>query len=92
MNMKPLAKIKNETEANYPEIKEMGEDLKSLKNHAVDLGTHIKEDGQQQIEAAKESAMTRVHKVEQQVKANPMASVAIAFGAGVLASVILGRR
>ncbi len=87
----------------YPEIDEIREDLNSLKGNVVELTKHIQKDGIKQAEEVgtnvKKSAaalqlrgLQEMKKVEKQVKQKPAQSLAIAFGTGVLLSMLMNRR
>jgi ElaB/YqjD/DUF883 family membrane-anchored ribosome-binding protein len=84
----------------YSEIEDIRDDLDSLKTNVVGLSRHIKEDGEAQTRELKKLAFSRWAKMkltgkdyydrtEAQVKAQPLKSVALAFGAGMLARTIL---
>lgn len=87
----------------YPEIDDIKADLKSLKNHANELGHHVKEDGKERIDAIKVDAQEQLHhmkdasrkqlrSIESYVAENPVQSLAYAFLGGIAASLLLGRR
>jgi len=87
----------------YPEINDIREDLSSLKDNTVKLSRHIKEDGMEQASEVGRSVSRQAHDLmengeknmkvlERKISEKPMQSIAIAFGAGLLASVLLGRR
>ncbi len=91
------------TATKYPEVKNIKQDLTSLKQHASELTEHVKEDGAKQAEEIKEYAAERfsefkdstqkqIEAVEGYVQKKPVQAVAIAFGAGLIASLLLGRR
>ena len=46
----------------------------------------------ERVDALKDTSVQAVEKVESRIKAKPAQSVALAFGAGVLASLLLGRK
>lgn len=99
-----MSKSKNITETNtYPEINDIREDLDSLKNNVIELTRHMRKDGKAQTEELKGTLMERLtdmkttgsaqyHNVETRIKQKPAQSVAIAFAAGLAASLLLGRR
>ncbi|MCD8497031.1 MAG: hypothetical protein LRZ85_02460 [Alphaproteobacteria bacterium] len=89
--------------SSYPEVEDIRGDLNALKKDAIKLGNHVAADGKERLQEMSQSAKeqisslkaageTQIHSLEERVKAKPMQSVAIAFGAGLLASVLLGRR
>lgn len=95
--------MKTVSKNGYPEIDEIRHDLESLKGNVVELTKHIKNDGAHQTQEMKETLAKKIdkfkhysedqlHHVEDQVKAKPGQSIAIAFLAGAAASVLLGRR
>lgn len=88
---------------NYMEIDEIREDLDSLKDNVVELTKHLKKDGVQQahelsdiakerLELFKMQGRRQLKSVEKQVKAKPTQSLAMAFAAGALASMLLRGR
>lgn len=95
-----MPKAKN----SYPEIKEIKDDLNSLRDNVVELTKHIQKDGVEQAEEVGAIAKKRINKLqvrgrremkrlEKQVKEKPSQSIAIAFATGVVASMLLrGRR
>lgn len=87
----------------YPEIGDIREDLHSLKDNTVKLGRHLKEDSVEQAGEVGRSVQRQAHHlmengeknlkiVEKYIAEKPVQSIAIAFGAGLLASMLLGRR
>lgn len=87
----------------YPEINDIRHDLDSLKTNVVELTKRITAQGTVQAEHLKDAAYTRLthlgeesltqfKHLEDQIRAKPGQSVAIAFAAGVVASLLLGRR
>ena len=87
----------------YPEIKEIKKDLSSLKSNTVDLARHVQSDGAEQAAVLtekskdyynqlKEKGTREFHKMEDAVRDKPARSVAFAFAAGVVASLLLARR
>ena len=103
-----MAKIKNElTEAKihkeYPEIDDIRQDLDSLKNNVVELTRHVQANGieranilteraREQVKHLQERGYAEIQKVERRVKDYPAQSLAVAFGAGLIASMFLRRR
>lgn len=80
----------------YPEIQDIGNDLKSLTSNVGELAHHIKEDsvsGLSEFAQAEIKQLTSfAKKLEDAVKRKPVQSIAIAFAGGLIASVLLGRR
>lgn len=98
-----MAKAKTTAKPKYNEIDEIRDDLNSLKNNVVELSRHLKSDGLAKTESAKASALSRlddvkaegqrrVGQIEGRVKAKPAESVAVAFAAGLAASLLLRRK
>ena len=94
---------KTKTKTTYPEIDDIRDDLDSLKSNVVELTKHVKHDGEIQTRKMQDALKTRLQemrisgrkqyqKVEKQVKAKPAQSMAIAFAAGVAASMLMRRR
>ncbi len=86
----------NTSNSTYPEIKDIANDFVSLKDDIGHLGTHIKEDGMRdlsnQASRGYDSAKVFGHKVEAQIKEQPLQSLAIAFASGLMISLMLGRK
>ncbi|MAS87272.1 MAG: hypothetical protein CMH30_04760 [Micavibrio sp.] len=87
----------------YSELDDIKKDLTSLKKDTIKLAEHVKKDGATQASHLKEvvseqadhlqdMGKSQLKNLEKQVKAKPAQSVAIAFAAGVLTSILLGRR
>ena len=83
----------------YPEIKEIRDDLDSLRDNVIGLTKHIKKDGVEQAEEmsayAKKSIVRgqdELKKIEDQVRKQPGKSLAVAFAGGLIASMLLNRR
>lgn len=87
----------------YPELQDIREDLDSLKSNVVELTKHIGKDGADQTHELKKVLESRWSKmqtsgreqyknIERRVKAKPGQSMAIAFAAGLAASLLLRRR
>jgi ElaB/YqjD/DUF883 family membrane-anchored ribosome-binding protein len=92
-----------QAQSEYPEIKGIKKDLSSLKANTVGLARHVQADGVEQAAALsektqdlvarlKEKSATEFHKIEDQVRAKPGQSIAMAFAAGIVASFLFGRR
>ena len=90
-------------EAHYPEVTEIKEDLASLKGNVSDLARHAGQDTKAQAEVVKKGffesltqlkifGKNQAHEVEDIVKEHPAKSVAAAFAAGLVTSVIFGRK
>ncbi|HRC26925.1 MAG TPA: hypothetical protein PKX87_05790 [Alphaproteobacteria bacterium] len=92
------------TQSAYQDVKEsVKEDAQDLASNAIRYGQRLKEDGkekvgemarsvQNQIEDWKKTGSDQIERMSEQVKSNPVQSVALAFGAGLLASFFLRRR
>lgn len=89
---------------NYePEIYNIKEDLQTLKADASNLVQHVVADGQEKLreagqitsntyESLKSIGARQLKKAELEIKAKPIQSIAVAFGVGLVASFLLGRR
>lgn len=86
----------------YEEIDDIKHDLDSLRNNVVKLTRNLKEDGMETAGQVKEHLKDSMHalrekgeesmkRVEEKVRDNPRNSVLLAFGAGILASILLRR-
>ncbi len=91
------------TRSEFPEIEEIKQDIDSLKNNVVELTKHVQSEGRSQankiselaadrITDLKKSAQLEYLKAEKAVKAKPGQSLAIAFGAGLLAAFLFRGR
>lgn len=87
----------------YSEIDHIREDLDSLKNNVVELTRHLSKDGNAQVVQLGQSLMERVAEarksgkqqyklLEKKVKDKPGQTLALAFGAGIIASILMRRR
>lgn len=87
----------------YPEAERIKEDVASIKDNAVQLGHRVKDQGAekaQQVKEAvvegynrfKETGSDQMKEVERRVREKPIQSLAIAFGVGLVASLLFGRR
>lgn len=87
----------------YEEIEHIREDLDSLKNNVVELTKHLKQDSKAQSKEISKEMKTRLQmlqdqgrthykNVEKHVQDKPGQSIAIAFAAGLAASMLIGRR
>lgn len=87
----------------YPEINDIREDLNTLQTDAVRLGRRVAADGkeklqdmaqnaQEQLSTLKDQGSKQMEYLEGRIRTKPVQSIAIAFGAGLLASLLLGRR
>jgi ElaB/YqjD/DUF883 family membrane-anchored ribosome-binding protein len=96
-------KMSKSPKSDYPEIDEIRQDLDSLKTNIVELTRHVQEQGVEQVHELGAAAQKKVadlkktgnrelHKLEDQVKAHPGQSMALAFAAGLALSVLMGRR
>lgn len=95
--------LSSELAVEYPEIQEIRDDLNSLKDNVFELSRHIKNNSGHHLEDAKHYAekqlgkvrhagVTALHKVEDRVTEKPGQTIALAFFAGLAASLLLGRR
>ncbi len=86
----------------YEEIDDIKSDLDSLRSNVVQLTRHLKHDGletaanvkellKESMEELRTKGEESLHRVEDKVRDNPRNSVLLAFGAGVLASLLLRR-
>ncbi len=87
----------------YPEIKNIKEDIGSIKDNAVELSRHLTKDGIEQTEELKArtaetfedlkgASRDQIKRLEMHVRQKPAQSMAIAFAGGLLASFLLNRR
>lgn len=80
----------------YPEIDDIQEDFSALKSDTAELARHVQSDGTQKAadisSNLKARAAEQLHKAEKLVKEKPVQGIAMAFAAGFLASILLGRR
>lgn len=87
----------------YPEINEIREDLDSLRTNVVELTKHIRKDSTAQTREVQKMLSHRLHDLEARaqksyknmengIKAQPGKSVAMAFAAGLVASMLFTRR
>lgn len=67
-------------------------DLSELRDETSHLGESLLHAGSEQLQHTKETLQNKLNTIEEFVKEKPGQSVAIAFAAGLLASLILGRR
>lgn len=84
------------------DVSAIRQDLKNLKEDTASLIQHSKEEGREQLLYAEEKAKEALKsaksvskdqyaEIESFVRSNPGQSIALAFGAGILASFFLGR-
>lgn len=87
----------------YPELNDIKENVTDLKNNSAALARHVYSDGREVLATASDRATERLgewrdtslvglKRVEGQISRNPGQSVAIAFAAGLLASMFFGRK
>lgn len=87
----------------YEELEDIKQDLDSLRSNVVQLTRHLKHDGAAKAADVKErlkdgmgelraKSEERLHDLEEKVRENPRNSILLAFGAGVLANILLRRR
>ena len=86
-----------------PEVDDIKQDIKSLKNHAGELTEHVKADGREKVEEMtnraheqlhhlKDAGREKIRTMESYVQENPVQSIVYAFLGGLAASLLLGRR
>lgn len=91
------------TTESYPEIDELKEDMAALKKHMSDLTASLKKDGAEEAEKIGAKAKEKlgelkdrgnqgIEQIEGRIKEKPGQSIAIAFAAGFLASMLLRNR
>lgn len=79
------------------------EDVDTIKKDGSEFAQHVAEVGKEgisdlskaaheQVAHVKEEGKTYLHKMEACIKEKPTQSMAIAFGVGLLTSILLGRR
>ncbi|WP_334129701.1 DUF883 family protein [Sneathiella sp.] len=84
----------------YPEINELKEDLASLKTHVSELAAMLKRDSideadrlsakaREKLDELKGRGQEGLYHIEDHIRQKPGQSVAIAFAAGFLASLLL---
>jgi len=94
---------KTTTKQPYPEVNDIKDDIKSLKENTVELAKHIQKDGTKKGEAIKEKASEQLHTLSEQgkvqlksmegkIQEKPLQSIAAAFAAGIALSILFGRR
>lgn len=87
----------------YEELEDIKNDLDSLRSNVVQLTRHLKHDGAAKAADVKErlkdgvdelraKSEERLHELEDKVRENPRNSILLAFGAGILANILLRRR
>lgn len=85
------------------DAKGIKDDLNSLKDNVTELAKHLKKEGSEKsqqmaevllarLKELQESGRDHLQTVEGQVRDKPLQSVAIAFVAGAIASMLFGRR
>ncbi len=87
----------------YPEIDELKDDLAALKKHMSELTASLKQDGVDEAEKIgarakeklgelKDRGSQGIKQIEGKVREKPGQSIAIAFAAGFLASMLMRNR
>jgi ElaB/YqjD/DUF883 family membrane-anchored ribosome-binding protein len=87
----------------YPELQDIRDDLESLKSNVVELTRHLQHDGGDYAREVAKKAKKRMnemgdttkdelYRLEDAVRTHPSQSVAVAFLAGALASLLLRGR
>ena len=90
-------------EAEYPEIRDIRNDLTSIKKNVGNLAQHAMEAGSDNMAALRERAGEQVdrmiasgkdgvEKLEKRVRARPGQSLLAAFAAGIVISFLFGRK
>ncbi len=93
----------NKTNKNYPEIDNIRDDLDSLKSNTVELAKHVRDDAAEQTHEMRKNAAVKLEhlveagkgslsKFEEHAREKPLQTLAVAFIAGIAASILLGRR
>jgi ElaB/YqjD/DUF883 family membrane-anchored ribosome-binding protein len=93
----------NKSAGTYPEIDELKEDLAALKKHMSELTASLKRDGideaekigakaKEKLGELKDHGSQGIEKIEDRVREKPGQSIAIAFAAGFLASMLMRNR
>jgi ElaB/YqjD/DUF883 family membrane-anchored ribosome-binding protein len=96
-------KIKDVNLSAYPEVEEIRHDLESLKNNVVELTRHVQQHGakratdvskkaRQSLSDLQRRGKAEMNKIEKKVKEKPGQSLAVAFVAGLITSILLGRK
>lgn len=86
-----------------PDVANLRQDISNLKNdvselahHAVQAGTanaaKLRAQAGEHLEDLKDAGYKNLARVEKRIRDKPAQSLAIAFGAGVLLSLLLGRK
>ena len=82
--------------SSYPEVKNIGNDLKSLQSDVGQLATRVKEEGMHDLSEKAhegyEGMKVYERKIEERIKDHPLQSLAIAFASGLVANYFFGRR
>lgn len=87
----------------YPEVENIKSDINSLKENTIELTKHVKKDGKvktaelkhalsEKMDVMTEKGQDRLRDIEFKVREKPLQAVGIAFAAGLLASILMGRR
>ena len=67
-------------------------DLNELRGETSHLGESLMQAGSEQLQHTKQNLQNQLHNIEGFIQEKPAQSVAIAFVAGLVASLLLGRR
>ena len=97
---KKVTKIESEAKSAFPEINDIKDDLTSLKTDIAKLYRHVYKDGGKQVKEfannkigeVQDASRESLKKLEKRVTDKPTQSIAIAFAAGIVASILLGRK
>ncbi len=87
---------KASVQSEYPEVSEIREDLRALKQDVVKLGSHVQSNSGQYVRDVKDYAWDKMERgmetVERRVQDKPGQTLLAAFAAGLFASFFFGRR
>ena len=102
-NFNKASESSNEVALKMPKMKEVSEELESLKSGVIGLAHNLRDIGadkaheaasyvNDQIDTLKATSVDSFKRIEKKIQDKPGQSVAIAFGVGLLASYLLGRK
>ncbi len=88
---------------NHNKVPDLRQDISNLKNDVSELAQHavaagsanaqrLREQAGERFEDLKDASYKNMARVEKRIREKPGQSLAIAFGAGVLLSLLLGRK
>lgn len=87
--MNKVEEAAENAKASYPELEEIQKDWRALKRDVAKFASHATSDGRRSIS---DFGSRTMESVEHQISEKPAQTLAIAFVAGALASILLGRR